>query len=490
MQPDPTRAGARSDLVPTATEDLVARLRRAFLVQQEARWRVAATGAAERIARLARLRDALAARRGELAAAMRADFGKHPAETELSEIQPTLGEISHTMRHLRRWMRPKRTRTPLQLAGARSLVRYEPRGVVLVLAPWNYPVYLTLPPLVAAVAAGNCAFLKPSEKVPLTSAVLREIVEAAFPPDEVAVFLGDRTVAETLLELPFDHVFFTGSGAVGRKVMAAASRHLASVTLELGGKSPVVVDESARIPLAAERIAWGKLLNAGQTCVAPDYALVHASRVEELVARLGRAIERLYGRTPEQRARSGDFPRMIDTAAAARLRGWLDEAVQRGARIELGGEVDVDARYVAPTIVTGVPADAALMREEIFGPVLPIVPFRALDDAIAAIRARPKPLALYVFAERPEAVRRVVEGTSSGGVAVNDVVVQLANSELPFGGVGPSGTGSYHGWWGFRELSHEKAELVQSRYSLTRLLHPPYGLAMKRIVAAAGRLYR
>jgi aldehyde dehydrogenase (NAD+) len=468
----------------------IARVAQVFAAQQRNRWRMAATTARDRVRKLERLRDEIVRRRADVEAALRADFGKHPVETEMTEIQPTLAELGHTIRHLPRWMKPKRVPTPILLAGARSEIRYEPLGQVLILAPWNYPFYLTVPPLIAAVAAGNCVVLKPSEKVPRTAEAIAGILDAVFPPEEVAVFLGDHAVADALLAAPFDHVFFTGSIPIGKKVMAAAASHLASVTLELGGKSPAIVDASARVDYAAERIAWGKFVNAGQTCVAPDHVLVHASVADRLVDALVRAIQRYYGRDEAARRASPDFPRMVNVAAAERVEAWMRDALGRGARAAIGGTADPAARYVAPTVLVDVPPDARLLQEEIFGPVLPVTTYGTLDDAIASVRARPKPLALYVFAEDAASADRVLASTTAGGCAVNDVVLQLVNYDLPFGGVGSSGQGSYHGWYGFRELSHEKGVVRQSRLGVAAMLHPPYGARARRLVALAGRFMR
>ncbi len=465
-----------------------AEARRVYEAQRARRRATGPPDAAERIARLERLAAAVRARRGELAAAMHADFRKHPTESELTEIQQVLAEIRHAARHLRRWMRPVRTGTPLALAGARSELRYEPRGVVLVLAPWNYPVRLLLGPLVGALAAGNSVVLRPSEKVPETGRALARVVADAFREDEVALVRGGVEVADALLSLPFDHVFFTGSTAVGRRVMRAAAEHLSTVTLELGGKSPALVDASADVRTAAERIAWGKMINAGQTCVAPDYVLVHESRAAELVAELKAAVARLYGATEEARRGCDSFCRVVDDGAFARLAGLLEASVREGARVETGGVTDAAERYVAPTVLSGATWEMPVMGEEIFGPILPVLTFGSLDEALERINARPKPLALYVFARSRPVVERVLAGTSAGGTVVNQVVLHLANPDLPFGGVGESGQGSYHGRFGFRTFSHERAVLVQGRFSAAKWLYPPYTERVRRMAERVGRM--
>lgn len=464
MSATPVESGPK----PTPT------LRELFDLQSAHRWTMARTTAAQRIERLERLRDAIRERRVELCEAIRADFGKHPVESELTEMLPVLEEIAVTIRHLHRWMRPRRVGTPMTLWGSRSELRYEPLGQVLVLAPWNYPFQLVVNPLVAAVAAGNCVIVRPSEKTSHTSRFIRDLVESVFSESEVAVVLGGRDLADALLALPFDHIFFTGSTAVGRTVMAASSRHLTSVTLELGGKSPVIVDESADIESAADRIAWGKFINAGQTCVAPDYALVQESVAARFVTALTRAVTRFYGESESDRAANADFARMVDERSCTRLGQAIAEAVSGGARVVIGGHVDVPSRRVTPTVVTDVRADSLLMSEEIFGPVLPVMTWRSLDDAIAMVRGRPKPLALYVFSRQRPAIETVLASTTAGGTCVNNVVVHLANPHLPFGGVGASGTGHYHGRFGFEQMSHARAVLTQTMPSSLKLFFPPY----------------
>jgi len=452
----------------------VAELRRIFDSQQANRWRVAQTTARERAAKLRRLAAAINARREEIAAAALADLRKPRTELEATEVHAVLAEIAYAARHLAKWMKPRRVATPLLLFGTASEVRSEPRGVVLILAPWNYAFSLVVGPLVAALAAGNCAVLKPSEKSPHTSALLKRFVADLFDESEVAVVEGGAAVAEALLDLPFDHVFFTGGAAIGRKVMAAASRHLAGVTLELGGKSPVIVDEVADIRAAARRIVWGKYVNSGQTCVAPDYVLVHASRAAEFVSEAKLALTAQYGDGDEARATTPDYCRLVDAAAFERLKNLLDRTVAAGAVVEVGGQVDAAQRYVAPTIISGVAFDSPAMEEEIFGPILPILTYTEIDAAIALTRAHGKPLALYVFSGRPATVEHVLSHTTAGGTAVNTTLLHYANPALPFGGVGTSGTGAYHGHHGFRTFSHERAVLRQREPALARLFFPPY----------------
>ena len=466
---------------------MIADARRIFALQQAHRWTVAASSAADRAAKLSRLKAAITGHRDALYRAMWGDFRKSAAEVEITEIAPTLLDLDHTRAHLAGWMRPEPAGRHWLLTGTRSEVVYRPRGVVLIMAPWNYPVGLILTPLIGAVSAGNCAMLRPSEKVPRTAAVLAAIVRASFEEREVACLTeAGIELAEALLTFPFDHVFFTGSTRIGRQVMRAAAGHLASVTLELGGKSPLLVDATADARAAGERAAWGKFVNAGQTCIAPDYALVDERVLPAFVDGAVRAVSRFYGATEDDRRNSPDFPRLIDDAAFARVAGLLDAAVAAGARVAIGGRTDPSERYVAPTILTNVDWLSPVMQEEIFGPVLPVLAFQTLDDAIDRIEAGPAPLALYVFSTRDEHVARVLDRTASGGVCVNDVLVHFGNPELPFGGVRESGQGNYHGWYGFRTFSHERAVLRRGRLALTHWLYPPY----RRRVRGLLRLFR
>ncbi len=431
--------------------------------------RRAGFGLAERRAALDRLRATILAQRDAIVAAIQSDFGKAPTETELSEILPVLQEIAHARRHLRRWMRPRRVWPTLTTFGTSGRVIAQPRGVCLIIAPWNYPLLLALGPLVSALAAGNSAVLKPSELTPATSALIARMIGATFPADLVAVVEGGPEVATDLLALPFDHIFFTGSPAVGRIVMAAAARSLASVTLELGGRSPVIVGKGANVARAARWIAWGKFLNAGQTCVAPDHVFVHASLAGPLTEALRSEIARAYGTDPSL---SPDLARIVTPRHWARLRGLIDATRDGGAEVVAGGGGDEAARHLAPTLVTGATHDMALLRDEIFGPILPIIPFSRPDEPIAAINAGERPLALYVFGGR-ELIRRVTAETSSGSVGVNLTVAPFIHMNLPFGGVGNSGQGAAHGFAGFRAFSHEKPVLA-NRFSTLPLVFPPY----------------
>ena len=439
---------------------------RIYAAQQANRASVAATTAAQRIEKLRRLERAMLDRRDEILAAMWSDYRKPAAEVDLSEIYPVAGEARHAIRHLRSWMKPRRVGTRLALFGSRSKIVYEPRGVVLIIAPWNFPFNLTLSPLVSAIAAGNCAILKPSELTPASSACMKRIVSDLFSENEVAVIEGDSSVATALLAKKFDHIFFTGSPAIGRVVMKAAAEHLTPVTLELGGKSPAIVDATANVADAAKKIAWGKFLNCGQVCIAPDYALVHESVAQQFIDGV-RASLAAFG---------GDESRgtMVNDRHAARVKRLIDTAVEQGARVVEGGTSN--GRTIAPTILTGVSPDAPVLREEIFGPVLPVVTFRTIGEAVAIVEEREHPLVLYIFTRDRKVAQDVIRRTRAGGTAINHTLIHFYQLELPFGGVGTSGVGKSHGFAGFEAFSNARGVLEQRLpFSSIELLFPPYG---------------
>jgi aldehyde dehydrogenase (NAD+) len=438
----------------------------AFEAQGVRRWALAAEDAAARVARLRRLKAAMEAARPALLEALARDLGKCGPEAHLTELHTTWMELNQAIRNVGRWMRPRRVGTPLTLFGTRSAVHVEPRGRVLILAPWNYPVFLTLAPLVAALAAGNTVILKPSEKAPATEKVLATLLAEAFPEGEVRVFTGGPEVAETLLELPFDHLFFTGSTRVGRLVMAAAAMHLASVTLELGGKSPALITEGANLDQAARRIAWGKWINAGQTCVAPDYVLVPVKLEQSFLDRLKAVTEELFGADPLQNPEYGS---LIDAPAFARQKALLE---QGGGEVVFGGALDEAKLRMAPTVLRNVPLASPLMKEEIFGPLLPVLAYRDRAEALAILRDLDEPLASYLFTGGDDAAW--IRDTRAGGTVVNHTVIHLANPALPFGGRGPSGMGAYHGEHGFLAFSHQRAVLKAGWFDPIRFTSPPY----------------
>ncbi len=448
--------------------------RRVFELQTAKRWEVAARPAAARIATLRKLRAAIVERRDALAAAVHADFRKNAAEFELTEIFPVLEEIDFVIDHLADWMEPRRARTPVVMLGTRSTVRHEALGVVLIISPWNYPFNLLFMPLVAALAAGNCVVLKPSQKTSHVAQASLELIQATFSEDEVAILTGGHEVSDALLELPFDHVLFTGSTSIGKKIMASAAKHLATVTLELGGKSAVIVDRTADIEAAATRVLWGKCLNSGQTCISPDYVLAHREVADKFVSAARGVIERFYGATPEAREASTDFARMIDDAAWRRVTGLVERSVAMGAEVAVGGRSNAAERYIEPTVLTKVTREMPIMREEIFGPVLPVLSVDSVEQASAYVRAGDKPLALYLFTRDQSAADHVLTHTTSGGAVVNDVFMHVVNPNLPFGGVGASGQGAYHGVHGFETFSHARSVVDRGAASSIPLFYPPY----------------
>ena len=401
-----------------------------------------------RLKMLRRLRDAIKMYEEELVEALHKDLNKSYQEAFMTEISIVLGEIENFQKNLARWAAPSKKSTPLKLFPSRSEVITEPLGVALIIAPWNYPVQLLLNPLVGAIAAGCTAVLKPSPYTPNVAKALERVITSAFEQEYVAVVQGDRTVNAALLEERYDIIFFTGSPDLGRVVMRAAAEHLTPVVLELGGKSPVVVDSTANIRVAAKRIAWGKSLNAGQTCIAPDYLLIHRDVKEQFVEEYKRALESLHG---EDASESEHYVRMVSDRAFERVARYMTDGVVR-----VGGGVDASQRYIEPTLLDNVAVDSAVMREEIFGPVLPMITVSSVDEAVGFIRDREKPLALYVFAEEGVA-RGVFDKTSSGGGCVNDVIMHIANENMPFGGVGNSGMGRYHGRDSLYAFSHRRA---------------------------------
>jgi aldehyde dehydrogenase (NAD+) len=415
------------------------------------------------------LQRLLSEREPELLAALHQDLGKPAIEGWLTELGHVRAEIDHILEHLDRWAAPDRVPVRALLRPARARIVPEPLGVVLVIAPWNYPVHLLLLPMAYALAAGNTVIGKPSEVAAATSAALARWLPRYVDSDAVVLVEGDAPVVTSLLEQRFDHIFYTGNGRVGRIVMAAAARHLTPVTLELGGKSPVLVDRSANIDVAARRVAWGKWLNAGQTCVAPDYVLVDRQVEGPFVDALARHARAFYGEDPQG---SDDYARIVNDRHFDRLCGLIDG--RQGGRVAFGGQRDRDSRYLAPTVLTGVSWEDPVMGEEVFGPVLPILAVDGLDDAIATVNAHDKPLALYVFAEDRAASDRVVAETSSGGVCVNATLLHLAVPTLPFGGVGESGMGAYHGATGFYTFSHRKAVLTRPTSIDPPITYPPY----------------
>lgn len=437
-----------------------------------------ATGAtlsyAGRLKALQSLGQAVRQRETDILQALREDLGKSPAEGYMTEVGMVLEELSFTIKGLKGWMKPRRVRTPLTHFPASSRVYPEPIGSVLILSPWNYPFQLTLAPLIGAIAAGCTAVVKPSAYAPATAAVVKALLDDCFPPAYIQTVTGGRRENADLFNAPFDYIFFTGGQTVGRIVLEAAARHCTPVTLELGGKSPCIVDRTANIPLAARRICFGKFLNAGQTCVAPDYVLAEECVRERLMAEIGRCIKTFFGEDPLS---CGDYPRIVNQRHFDRLTALLE-----GQPVYCGGRTDPDGLRISPTLLDNPSPDAPVMSEEIFGPILPVLSFRELAQAEAFVRARPKPLALYLFSEDKGTQSRILERLSFGGGCINDTLLHLATPHMGFGGVGASGMGQYHGKKSFDTFTHYKSILRQSGRVDLPVRYPPYTQKKDRII--------
>ena len=456
-----------------------------FEAQGKKRWTVAGTTAKERIAKLKKLRKAIVARQQEFYDAVWADFHKPKTEAWISEVFPALEEIDYTVKHLRAWVKDKLGKWSWLFPLNKSMSHFEPKGRVLIMAPWNYPFLLFVSPIVAAVAAGNVVIAKPSHKTPHVAAFLESLIAGVFAQDEVAVVTGaGAEVGDALLALPFDHVFFTGSPRIGAHVAECAAKVHAGVTLELGGKSPAVILDSVNIKDAARKIAWGKCLNAGQTCIAPDYALCPRNLVQPLAEAVADNIKQMYGDTEESRRSCENFVHIVESKAVERHKALIEDAVAKGAKAVIGGAVncesevraqgDAAGRYTPATVLTGVTPDMDIMQSEIFGPILPIVAYDSLDEAIQFVQSRPKPLALYIFGKSKRDIKRVLHETTSGSTCVNHCILQIENLSVPFGGVGMSGTGNYHGIYGFKTFSHERNVMHQGAFDPLACLYPPY----------------
>ena len=417
-----------------------------------------------RLNALEQLRRALQQNEGLLFDALKADLNKSPMESYMCESGIVLEEIRFHLKHLAGWMKRRKVPTPMAQFHAKSFQSPEPYGLALILSPWNYPIQLCLCPLVGAISSGNCAVVKPSAYAPATSAALAKILGEAFPPEYIAVVEGGRAQNSALLEEKFDYIFFTGSVAVGKVVMEAASKHLTPVTLELGGKSPVIVDETASIPLAARRIAFGKVLNAGQTCVEPDYLFLHRSVKDAFVSAFRNALEEFF-----PGGNYANMPTIISEKHYRRVKGLLE-----GQKILLGGQTDDTRRFIAPTLLDETDPASPIMQEEIFGPVLPLITYENLDDVIRFVRQRPKPLAFYLFTESRAVEEKLLDSCSFGGGCINDTIIHLATSHMPFGGVGDSGMGSYHGKQSFDTFSHYRSIVKKSTWLDLPMRYHPY----------------
>lgn len=446
-----------------------------FIRQQQNLQQLKETDLKQRLEKIRRIEAFLQEEENEsaLAAALYADLRKAREEAILTELAPVLVSLSHLLSHLGDWMKDKAVSTPMAMAGISSHIRYEPKGQCLIIAPWNYPFQLAINPLLYAIAAGNAVILKPSEVSAHTSAFLKHMLETLFPTEEVAVVEGDAAVANELLAQPFNHIFFTGSPAVGKIVMKAAAEHLASVTLELGGKSPVVIDGTRDLRIAAEQIAWAKCVNNGQACIAPDYLILPEPLRDEFVEAFEAAVQQMYDPTGKGIQQASAYSRMINGRHFLRVKNLIADATAKGAHIAAGGAMDEADLFIEPTLLTDVTEDMAIMKEEIFGPVLPILTYTELTEVPAIINRRPKPLALYLQSNRQPNVEYLLQHTSAGGTAINELMVTSINPHLPFGGVNNSGIGKTNGLHGFIEFSNERGVLKRN-WGTYSLIYPPF----------------
>ncbi|MGK7391213.1 MAG: aldehyde dehydrogenase family protein [Candidatus Cyclobacteriaceae bacterium M2_1C_046] len=453
---------------------------RIFHQQQKKALEQRSSSIQERKNKLKKLEQALMSYRKEIHQALYDDFRKPVAEVDMSEIWPVISEIKHTRRHLHRWAKPQKVKTPLPMLGTSSKIYYEQKGVTLIIAPWNFPINLTLGPLVSAIAAGNTAIVKPSEISANSSRVMQKIIDEIFPVDEVAMVQGGVEETTHLLSLPFDHIFFTGSPAIGKIVMQAAAKNLTSVTLELGGKSPAVIDHTADLKDAAKKLVWGKFMNAGQTCIAPDYLLVQQNIHDELIENIKYYVQKYYGHSPQA---SDDYARIISQKQFQSQKQLYDNAINNGAENIFEHTFDEDERFMPPAVLTNVTFDMEVMNKEIFGPILPVLKFGNINEAFSMIRKNPNPLAAYIFSKDEKVKKHFVREVPAGGMCINDCLLHYSNMELPFGGNRVSGMGRAHGFYGFQEFSNLKPVLRQrTGFTNMQFLYPPYTKQTEKII--------
>jgi aldehyde dehydrogenase (NAD+) len=434
----------------------------------------------ERIHKLKKLKENILSNRDNIKDALNKDFRKNESEVDLTEVFPVIQEINHTIKNLRKWMKDKYVKTPLTLLGSKSYIKYEAKGLVLIITPWNFPINLTFVSLVNAISAGNTVMIKPSEITDFTSKIIKKIVDETFNKNEVYTILGGSDIAEKVLKLKFNHILFIGSPTIGKIVMKAASKHLASVTLELGGKSPTVIDEEVDLKSTAKRIAWAKFINNGQVCIAPDYILINKKLKDKFLKLLIENIKKLYSENPKT---SKNYCRVVNRRHFLRLSNLIEDAKKNNGKIHFGGEKDIDQLFIEPTILTDISEKSKIHKEEIFGPVLPIYDYNDLDEAINFINNKNKPLALYIYSKNEKNVSKIINETSSGGVCINHSTLHYSNYHLPFGGVNNSGSGRCHGIYGFKEFSNPKSIFKQLvKISPTDIIIPPYSRFKKKII--------
>ena len=433
-----------------------------------------------RIKKLKKLKEIILKNRVKIKEALKKDFKKNPSEVDLTEIFPVVSEINFTINNLRKWMKDEYVRTPLTLLGSKSFIRYEAKGVVLIITPWNFPINLSFISLINAVSAGNSVLIKPSEITSETSYVIKDIIEESFDEKEVSVVLGGVDLAKEILKLKFNHILFIGSPTIGSEVMKSASVHLSSVTLELGGKSPTVIDKNCDLNKAAKRVVWAKLINNGQVCIAPDYVLIHEDIKNKFIKLVINNIKKFYGDNVNN---SESYCRIVNKNHFKRLKNLIDDSLKKNSKILYGGKTDSNENYIEPTLIENIDKDSKIFNEEIFGPILPIFTFTKIDEAIRFINKKNKPLALYIFSSDNKNISKVLGETSSGGVCINHNTLHYSNYNLPFGGIGNSGFGRCHGEFGFKELSNKKSIFKQFLpFSPTDILMPPYNSFKQKII--------
>ena len=465
--------------------DIESKINHIFNAQLVNRQTVRETTYRQRSAKLKSIETWLMNHRKEIQQAMLADYSKPSSEVDLTEIWTCVTEIRHVRRQLKKWMRPKKVPPTLTMAATDAWIQNEPKGVVLIIAPWNFPFNLTIGPLVCAIASGNCAIIKPSELTPNSSNLMSRMASELFEENEVSFIQGDGSVAEALLKKPFHHIFFTGSPKIGRIIMEKAAKHLSTVTLELGGKSPTIVDKTANLKDAAKKISWGKFLNCGQICLAPDYLLVHESVKEKLLLNLKTIALKQFGGENKSPKESKDYSRIVNNKHYSRLNRLIKKSTLEGAELFMGGDSDNDSNYIAPTILTNIDKDSPIMSEEIFGPILPVITFKELKEATAFINERPKPLGLYIFSKKTKNIDFILDNTSAGGTCINDTILHYMHLNLPFGGINTSGFGRTRGLAGFEAFSNQRSIMKQSSLSPMKLLYPPYTRKVKRFIKLA-----
>ena len=438
------------------------------------------SSARTRIKKLKKLKEIILKNRVKIKEALKKDFKKNPSEVDLTEIFPVVSEINFTINNLRKWMKDEYVRTPLTLLGSKSFIRYEAKGVVLIITPWNFPINLSFISLINAVSAGNSVLIKPSEITSETSYVIKDIIEESFDEKEVSVVLGGVDLAKEILKLKFNHILFIGSPTIGSEVMKSASVHLSSVTLELGGKSPTVIDKNCDLNKAAKRVVWAKLINNGQVCIAPDYVLIHEDIKNKFIKLVINNIKKFYGDNVNN---SESYCRIVNKNHFKRLKNLIDDSLKKNSKILYGGKTDSNENYIEPTLIENIDKDSKIFNEEIFGPILPIFTFKKIDEAIRFINKKNKPLALYIFSSDNKNISKVLGETSSGGVCINHNTLHYSNYNLPFGGIGNSGFGRCHGEFGFKELSNKKSIFKQFMpFSPTDILIPPYNSFKQKII--------